>query len=375
MQMQSVSRRRFLAGATAAVFSSQIRRAVGRTGDNLLFVGTGTKKGIFAYHWQPTTGELRPAGLAVETPFPGFLAWAPGKQHLYSVNSLQKVEGTISGFQRNGSRLTLINTVSSGGVDPCHIAVDATGHAVFTANYGSGSIASYTADASGKLSGPISRFQADGHGPNSERQEGPHAHRVTPSPDNRFLYVNDLGRDRIDIYRLTAATAELTKTGEWIDKPGSGPRSLRFHPNGKIAYCVNELNSTVEVLSWDKSTGDFTSVQHVDLLPEGHTGPTRGCESALTRRGDFAYFANRDFNFLASFRCDPATGKLTFLKRSSCGGKIPRHIALDPSEHWLLVANQDSNGIAIFSRNPSTGELAENGEIVELEIPMCLLFD
>jgi 6-phosphogluconolactonase len=373
--MQRVSRRRFLAGATVAIFSSQVRRAVGRTGDSILFVGTGTKKGIFAYHWQAATGELQPAGVAVEAPFPGFLAWAPGKQHLYAVNSLPKIEGTISSFRRDGSRLTLIDTVSSGGVNPCHIALDTTGHAIFTANYGSGTISSYSADATGKLNGPISHFQAEGHGPNSSRQEGPHAHRVTPSPDDRFLYVNDLGRDRIDIYELTPATAELSKAGEWIDKSGSGPRSLRFHPNGRIAYCVNELDSTVDVLSWNKTTGGFSSIQRVDLLPAGYSGASRGCESVLTRRGDFAYFANRDFDFLAGFRCDPSTGKLTFLKRSSCGGKIPRHIALDPSEHWLLVANQDSNGVAIFARNPSTGELAEKGQIVELETPMCLLFD
>lgn len=373
--MQRVSRRQFLAGITAAALTTQVRRTFGQSRDQLLFVGTGTKKGIFVYRWQASKGELQPLGVAVETPFPGFLAWAPGKERLYSVNSLKSTEDAISGFHREGSRLTLINTVPSGGVNPCYISVDKTGHAVFTANYTSGTVSSFSVDAAGKLSGPVSKFTPEGHGPVADRQSGPHAHRTTSSPDNRFLYVNDLGRDRIDIYKLNPTTAELTKVGEWADKSGSGPRSLRFHPNGRFAYCVNELNSTVDVLAWDKATGNFTSVQRIELLPADYKGPTRGCESALTRKGDFAYFANRDLDFLASFRCDPSTGKLTFLKRSSCGGKTPRHIALDPSERWILVANQDSNGIAIFARNPATGELAEKGTVIELEIPMCLLFD
>jgi 6-phosphogluconolactonase len=175
-------------------------------------------------------------------------------------------------------------------------------------------------------------------------------------------------------YKLDAATAQLTHAGEWVDKSGTGPRSLRFHPNGRVAYCVNELDSTVDVLVWNKANGGFISIQRVELLPADYKGPTRGCESAITRKGDFAYFANRDFDFMASFRSDPLSGKLTFLQRSSCGGKIPRHIALDPSEKWLLVANQDTNGIAIFARDPKTGLLAEEGKTVELENPMCLLF-
>lgn len=373
--MQPINRRQFLAGTAAALLTSQIAKGFGQTGENLLFVGTGTKKGIFVYRWRAATGALQSLGVAVETPFPGFLAWAPGKERLYAVNSMKTAEDTISGFRRHGSRLELINTVPSGGSNPCFIAVDATGHDVFTANYASGTVASFTVDAKGKLNGPVSKFKGEGHGPDPNRQEGPHAHRTTLSPDNRFLYVNDLGRDRIDIYKLNSTTAELTKVGEWVDQPRSGPRSLRFHPNGHFAYCVNELNSTVDVLAWNKSTGEFTEVERISLLPAGYNGPTRGCESAITRNGEFAYFANRDYDFMDSFRCDPATGKLTFLKRTSCGGKIPRHITLDPSERWLLVANQDSNGIAIFARNPSTGELADKGQVVELENPMCLLFD
>jgi 6-phosphogluconolactonase len=154
--MKNLSRRRFLAGAAAVVASQLKVPGFAQQEVDLLFVGSGTTKGIIAYRWSSGSGELQSLGVAVETPFPGFLAWAPDRKRLYSVNSLKSGEGTLSGFARDGSRLTLINTVPSGGVNPCHIAVDASGRAAFTANYGSGSMASYHLDRAGKLHGPIS---------------------------------------------------------------------------------------------------------------------------------------------------------------------------------------------------------------------------
>src|SRR6185437_10508336 len=152
---------------------------------------------------------------------------------------------------------------------------------------------------SGRLSEAVSHFQYHGHGPVADRQEAPHAHRVTPSPDNRYLYVNDLGLDCIHIYKLDAGTAKLTPNDppQWKSAPGSGPRALRFHPNGKLAYCVNELASTVDVLRWNGEHGTLEQIQQIELLPEGYKGPTRACDIVLDRKGDFAYVANRDNNF------------------------------------------------------------------------------
>jgi len=110
------------------------------------------------------------------------------------------------------------------------------------------------------------------------------------------------------------------------------------------------------------------------LLPEGYTGPTRGCDTVITKNGRFVYFANRDNDFLYSFHCDAKTGAVTPMKRSNCGGKIPRNFVLDPTERWMLVANQDSNNISVFARNPETGELAEQGKSFAVQAPMCILF-
>jgi 6-phosphogluconolactonase len=166
----------------------------------------------------------------------------------------------------------------------------------------------------------------------------------------------------------------MAPAGAYKGAPGSGPRTLHFHPNGHTAYCMNEIVSTVDVLRWNKQDGSLSLIKRIELLPEGYTGPTRGCDTVISQDGRFVYFANRDNDFLYTFSADPLTGSLTAIKRSNCGGKTPRNFTLDPSERWMLVANQDSNNIRVFKRDPQTGALAEEGKSFPVEAPMRILF-
>lgn len=161
-----------------------------------------------------------------------------------------------------------------------------------------------------------------------------------------------------------------------------GPRTLHFAVDGKVAYCVNELDSTVTVLAWKSEDGSFSPIQTVKLLPEGtqtkHGSVTNtGCDAVLTRDGRFAYFANRGDDFLMGFHIDPATGRLTAFggnPRTSCGGKVPRNFTLDPTERWMLVANQVSSNLSVFARDPNTGVLANEGKNIAAATPMCIVF-
>ena len=355
----------------------------------ILFVGTGAgSKGIYAFNWDPEHGTLDGLVVAAEADTPSFLALSPDRKHLFAVNEVDNFEGKPTGavssyaIERSGdgAKLTLINTVASGGKGPCHLAVDHTGKALFVANYTGGSAASFQIAPGGKLSDAVSEFHYSGHGADYEgkkaRQEAPHAHRATVSPNNRFVMINDLGLDRIHIYRMDAATAKLTPNDppDWKASPGSGPRALRFHPSGRWAYCVNELKSTVDQLNWDSSSGALTQVDQVSLLPEGFKGETRASDIVFDSKGDFAYVANRDDDFLAGFHVDEATGKLSSLRRSPCGGKTPRELGLDPTGGWILVANQDSNLVAVYRRDKKTGKLASNGQSFPVQTPECLVF-
>ncbi|WP_035359541.1 lactonase family protein [Edaphobacter aggregans] len=381
-----VSRRGFIQGSAAALAAYPLASLAKGSGKQLLFVGTqtgqaSTSKGIYSYSFDATTGELTQTGLAAEADNPTFLAFAPDKKTLFACDEINNFEGQRSGavssysVDRTAAKLTKINEVSAKGPGTTHVGVDHTGRCVFAANYGGGSAASFAVDPAGKLSEAVSFFQYEGHGP-MQQQKGPHAHRVTVSPDNRYMFVNDLGLDAIHVYHLDSATAKLMPQNppDWNSEPGAGPRSLMFHPNKKWAYCVNEVGSSVNVLDWDATKGVFTTKQLISTVPEGHQGPSAPSDIVMDKQGRFAYVANRIDDFMVSFSISPSDGKLTLMERTSCGGKMPRHIALDPTERWLLVANQTTDNLSVFARDAKTGKLANAGKSFPLSRPQCILF-
>lgn len=383
-----LNRREFVKGAVVAPAAVQEwwSRKAELEKRRLLLVGTqtvtGSSRGIYAYRWDPEAGEIHSAGLAAESDNPTFLAISPDARYLYAANEIDnfggRSSGAVSAFEVDHatSKLKPINEVASLGAGTCNVTVDHVGRAAFCANYVGGSASSFYLSPNGQISDAVSHFQYTGHGPNPERQDKPHAHRVTVSPDDHYLMVNDLGLDCIHIYQLNDANARLTPNvpAKWNAPAGSGPRALKFHPNGRFAYCVCEMASKVILLHWDPQKGSFETVQTVSLIPEDYHGATRGCDIVLTYKGDFAYAANRDYDCLVSFSVDPKDGKLTMLERSSCGGKIPRHLALDPTDHWLLVANEQSDDIAVFVRDEKTGKLAGTAKTFPQSKPQCLVF-
>jgi 6-phosphogluconolactonase len=380
--LKQITRRGFIYGSAALSVVGQTGFSQAKGGGRLLLVGTqttGTSKGIYAYSFEG--GELKPLGLAAEADSPTFLALAPDGKTLLVANELDEFKGQKSGavstysLDRASARLTKLSEVATGGGGTCHVAFDHTGRAAFAANYGGGSAVSFAVGANGALSPAVSFFQFNGHGPDKERQEAPHAHRVTVSPDNRFLLVNDLGLDEIHIYRLDAATAKLTpnEPAAWKSAPGAGPRALLFHPNGKVAYCVTEMASSVVVLRWESKLGTLESVQEIKMKPDSFSGLTGGDDIVIDSRGQFAYATDRFDDIIVTFSISPTDGKLTLVDRTPCGGKVPRHLTLDPSGRWLLVANQESDTLTTFGRDARSGKLTA-GKSFPLSRPQCLMF-
>ncbi|MBB5317036.1 lactonase family protein [Tunturibacter empetritectus] len=383
-QINRLNRRRFIFGSAALSVVGRAGFAAGKDGGRLL-VGTqtsGSSKGIYSYSFAASTGDLTALGLAAEAENPTFLALAPDGKTVLVANELDKFEGKDGGavstftLDRTRTRLSKVSQVASGGGGTCHVAFDRTGKAAFAANYGGGSAASFAVGAGGALSPAVSFFQYSGQGPNKERQEAPHAHRVTVSPDNRFLLVNDLGLDTIHLYRLDASTAKLVanEPAAWRSAPGAGPRALRFHPNGRVAYCVTEMTSSVVVLRWDSERGALETVQEIVMKPADFQGATNGDDITIDREGRFAYATDRFDDIVVTFAISPSDGKLTVVDRIPCGGKVPRHLTLDPSGRWLLIANQESDTISVLARDGKTGKLTDSGKSFPLSRPQCLVF-
>jgi 6-phosphogluconolactonase len=368
-------------------FAHEAPRAAAGSGPTFLaYVGTytrGSSKGIYAYRFDARSGKLAPLGLAAETVHPSFLAVHPTGKFLYAVNEIDDFRGqktgSVSAFaiDPRGGKLAPLNVVPARGTISCHLVVDRSGRTLLVANYGSGSVAAFRLGADGRLVEPASGFvQHQGSSVDRTRQQGPHAHSIDLSADQRFAVTADLGLDRVLVYRFDPARGALEPNDPLsvAVAPGSGPRHFAFHPAGRYAYAINELKSTVTAFAWDAARGALREIQTVSALPAGFRGTSHTAEIEVHPSGRFLYGSNRGHDSIAVLAVDPATGKLNPVERVPTGGKTPRNFCIDPTGTFLLAANQDSDSIVLFRIDPATGRLTPTGERVSVGMPVCIRF-
>jgi len=358
-----------------------------KQGKYLFYVGTYTQdgsqsKGIYAYSLDPSTGQATSLGLAAETTNPSFVALAPSGQYLYAVNEVGNYKGPNSGgvsafsVDRASGKLTFINEVASRGADPCYIIVDKSGKYVLVANYTGGSVAVFPILEGGKLGEATAFVQHTGHGADPKRQEGPHAHSIDLSPDNRFAFVDDLGLDEILTYKFDASKGTLTPNDPPFTKldAGAGPRHFVLHPSGKFAYVVAEMQSTVTALSVDLKAGTLQRLQTLSTLPKDFKGENDDAEVHVHPNGKFLYTSNRGHDSIVVYAIDPAKGTLTVIDDVPTQGKIPRSFEIDPTGKFLFAENEKSNNIVIFRIDEKTGRLTATGQKLEVSEPVCVKF-
>ena len=356
----------------------------------LVYVGTYTNKtaskGIYAYLFDPVIGKLTAFGVAAESEDPSFLAVHPSGKYLYAVNEIDHFGGQKSGavssfaIDSKSGKLTLLNQASTQGAGPCYISLDKTGKFVLVASYDGGSIAVFPIREDGSLA-PASAFvQHAGSSVDKERQEGPHAHWIGTSPDNRFALAADLGLDKILVYRFNSAKGTLAPDTPPFAKlnPGAGPRHLAFHPNGKFAYVLTEMGSSVAAFAYKAGKGSLSPLQTVStlsILRKDYSGVKEAAEIAVHPNGRFLYASNRaGIDSISTFSIDPVKGTLKLKDEYPTMGKTPRNFAIDPTGKFLLAANQESNNIVIFRIDSTTGALTPTGEIAEVPAPVCITF-
>lgn len=369
--------------ALSFVFAALTTTAI--AGDNyLVYYGTNTggkteSKGIYVSKFNSATGELTDPVLAAEAGNPGFVAIHPSKKYLYAIGGIAgagKQGISAYGISLPDGKLTLINQASSVGNGPCHVSLDKTGGMAMIANYGSGSIASYAIGKNGGVSDAVTFVQHEGSSVDPARQKGPHAHSVNVSPDNRFAFACDLGLDKVFIYKIDPGTGKMTSHGFGVVPPGSGPRHLAFHPNGKFVFVNNEMLMTVTSFAYDAEKGALTAIETVSTLPPEDRGKSgfSTAETVVHPNGKFVYVSNRTHNTIAVFSCDAATGKLTLIQNASAEGAVPRNFCLDPSAKWMIVAHQDDKTAALLKVDQDTGKLAFTGKKVPVGGCICVRF-
>jgi 6-phosphogluconolactonase len=369
------------------LFLTSLAAMAAQTGKYLFYVGTYTEegsksKGIYAYRYDGATGEITPLGLAAATTNPSFVAMSPNGKFLYAVNEVGNYKGPNSGgvsafsIDHATGKLTFLNEVASRGADPCYISVDRTGKFVLVANYTGGSVAVFPVLPDGKLGEASAFVQHTGHGPNTERQEGPHAHSIDLSSDNRFAMVDDLGLDEVLVYKFDSSKGTLTPNDPPFVKveAGTGPRHFALGLSGKFAYVVAEMGHSVTVFSNDGASGRLQVLQTISTLPADFKGRNDDAEVVVHPSGKFLYASNRGDDSIVIYAIDGSKGTLTQVGRVPTGGKEPRNFEIDPAGKFLFAENQKSDNIVVFRIDEKTGGLTATGKVLEVASPVCLRF-
>jgi len=402
----TISRRRFLGGATALALTRKLAFALPQSpepspGRILAYVGTYTElpgpgsngHGIELFAADLRTGELTHRGLAAPSRNPSWIAVHPSKKYLYAVNEIANFQGnngSVSAFALDPSTgaLRALNIVSSEGTGPAYLSLDATGNFAFVANYGGGSIAVLPIREDGALGdavdvhrnqgsvgsthasdAPAGSFAISGH-------DAPHAHMIAPDPHNRFVLATDLGQDRIYTYGFDRRNGKLTPPPEpaFAALPtGDGPRHLAFHPNGRWLYSIQEEASTVVFFHYAPATGHLQPQQTLSTLPRGFSGTSFASEILVAPNGKTLYAANRLHDTLAVFSIAPE-GRLTCIAETSTLGDYPAQCRIDPGGNFLYVCNQRSDHITSFRIHRDTGLLSFTGHYTPVGNPGSITF-
>ena len=345
-----------------------------------LLIGTYSNQektnGIHVYTFDATTGEFSEKSKFTDITNPSYLAVSKDRKNVYAVSEGGAGKGTNAfAFDIASGKLTYLNSGSSGGNGPCYVSVDDKKQTVFAANYGGGSLSATRLNSDGSLSGDIQVIQHEGTGVNKSRQDKPHVHSVILSPDDRYLLVQDLGTDKVSVYRYDPQAAKPLTPAEpafATVKPGGGPRHLTFHPNGKYAYVILEMGG--DIVGFDYKNGKLTPKQTITMLSPGFKGDVGAADIHISPDGKFLYGSNRgEANEIVIYSIDKK-GMLTYVGREHSMIATPRNFAIDPTGNFLLVANQNSNDVVIFRRDQKTGLLTPAGNRIQVDKPVCLKF-
>jgi 6-phosphogluconolactonase len=361
----------------------------------LVFVGTYTEpilfgsgkilegkgRGIYAFWLDASTGSLEPCGLTeAGRPNPSFLTVHPSGRFLYAVNELKEFEGAFGGavsafgMDPDTGELGFLNRKATHGTDPCHLIVDRTGKYVLVANFMSGSVCVLPVQEDGSLGDATDVVQHQGASVDPARQAGPHAHAAVQDNSGGYVFVPELGLDRVMIYRLDTSRGKLEPNDvPWVEvTPGAGPRQIVFHPGGGYAYVINELDSTMMAFRYDGDRGSLQEIQTLSTLPEGFTGASTCAEVQISPSGKFLYGSNRGHDSIVIYAIDETDGMLTCVGHESTQGSIPRHFAVSPDGEFLLAANQDTDNLVTFRIDPGSGTLTATGHSVHVPTPVCV---
>jgi 6-phosphogluconolactonase len=348
----------------------------------ILYIGTFASEGLFVYKFNRQESMFTLIQQVDSRGEPSFQAVHPNNASLYSVSSESGADdaynGSVAAFSidKKTGRLTLINEMSSAGSDACHVSIHPSGKFIYVSNYSSGNLSVFSLREDGGLNEMIQLIQHEGSSVNRSRQNGPHTHSAIPSTDGKYLYISDLGADRVYIYAINSETGKLTPGEQQFVEatPGGGPRHLTMNSSQDFLYSLEELTGHVAVYSRNAETGALTLIQRVETLPLDFDGHNTSADIHFSADGRFLYSSNRGHDSIAAFVVNPENGELSPVGHFPTGGGHPRNFMVDPLGEFLFAANRDGNHIKAFRANKETGTLDMLQEDVNVPLPVCITY-
>ena len=349
----------------------------------IFYVGTYSvrgSQGIYVLEFDRISSDFKIIQTVVSRKSPNFLAIDPTGKFLFSANSqgLDQMPdwGSVSSWSIDSKtgKLTFINDQPSYGKGACHVSVYPNGGWIFVSNYGEGNFSILPVTKDGKIGAASQRQQLKGSSIDPKRQTGPHTHSSIPSQDGSYLYVSDLGIDKVLIYKFNNVRGLVTPADQPFSDvtKGAGPRHFIIHQNSELAFLAEEITSTLNAFKVNPNTGSLTSYYRNSTLPRTFNEFNKVADIHLSPDGNHVYVSNRGHNSIAIFDLAPETGQVKFRKTVPCGGDSPRNFMIDPSGQFALVANQRSDNIVLFQLNEQ-GDLIQTNKMVSIPSPVCVV--
>ncbi|CDN44999.1 lactonase family protein [Paenibacillus sp. P22] len=345
-----------------------------------VFVGSYAEpdgSGLYAYRWNEDELSLDLLAEADGLKNPTFLNIDPAGRFVYAISEGKSPEGGKTGaavsfrFDPLDNSLERLSEAATTDGPTCHIQRDPDSRHLVVVSYHGGMVGLMELDADGKIGPRLDQQQHEGHSVNEERQDRPHPHSSQFSPDGRYVFVQDLGLDLIRTYAVEEGALKPVRDNDI--HAGAGPRHLAFHPDGHIAYVINEVDSTVSVLEYDAETGGLTELHYLPTLPEGYEGENTCAEIAVSSDGRFVYGSNRGHDSIVVYEGSDEGRRLKPVQHIHTEGEHPRHFALTPDGNWLFAANKDTNNIALFRVDRQSGKLQYTDRSFEVSQPVCVM--
>lgn len=307
-----------------------------------------------------------------------YIAKKPNSNQFFAIHETEDYEGkngAVSSFRLKNGEFSFCNRKASGGQLPVYILYHEEENSVLVANYNSGTIAVFPIQENGKLAEASDILQHKGSGPNKERQESAHVHQIIQSPDHQFVFAIDLGMDQIRKYTLNNEKLISPQNPiAFIAHPGSGPRQLIFHPDGKHSFLVHELKSIISFLRYNSDQRTFQEISTHSCIPSDFKEQNKCGGVKVSPDGKTVYVTNRGHNSISSFSVDIKKELIAPLQNISCQGDWPREFCMDNQGQIIVVANQKSNSLSSFKIDQETGFLHFTGYQIEIQNPAFCLF-